>query len=111
MCHFELSKSICSPDISNFIGKLPSFSGLVSLIYKDLFKIHTANMSDKAISRYYAHRTMSKQSFDTNFRSLGLLVTMICAFLHVYRLKLSGFFTPIPKDVINIRENKNQMTY
>ena len=91
-CHLELSKSICSPDISNFIGKSPSFSGHFSLIYKDFINIHSTNMSDKAISRLYGYRTMSEQSFDTNFRSLGLSVTMICVFSRVYRLMLSAFY-------------------
>ena len=43
-------------------------------------------------SRLYGYRTMSEQSFDTNFRSLGLSVTMVCVFLRVYRLMLSAFY-------------------
>ena len=68
-------------------------------------------MSDKANSRLYGYRTMSKQSFNTNFSSLGL--SMICAFLHVNCLMLSALLKmlSIPKDFINIHENKNQMTY
>ena len=81
---FELCKSICSLDISNFIGKPPSFSGHFSLIYKDLINIHTTNMSDKANNRLYGYRTMSKQSFDTNYSSLELSVIMICVFFFVY---------------------------
>ena len=76
-------------------------------MYKDLISIHTTNMSDKANSRLYGYRTMSKQSFDTNFSSLGVSVILMCVFTPVYRLMLSAF----PKDVINIHENKNQMTY
>ena len=70
-------------------------------------------MSDKANSRLYGYRTMSKQSFNTNFSSLGLSMIRVCAFLHVYCLMLSAFLKmlSIPKDFINIHENKNQMTY
>ena len=68
-------------------------------------------MSDKAHSRLYDYRTMSMQSFDTNLSILGLSVTMICAFLTCIPPYDFRIFTPIPKDVINIHENKNQMTY
>ena len=68
-------------------------------------------MSDKTDSRLYGHRTMSKQSFYTHCSSLGLSVIMICAFFTCIPPYVFGIFTPIPKDVINIHENKNQMTY
>ena len=68
-------------------------------------------MSDKANSRLYGYSTMSKQSFDTNFNSLYLSVTMICAFIMCIPPYAFSIFTQIPKDVINIHEHKNQMTY
>ena len=49
-CNFEHPKSICSPDLSNFINKPPSFCGHFSLIYQDFIKIQITNMSDKAIA-------------------------------------------------------------
>ena len=67
-------------------------------------------MSDKAKSRLYGYRTMSKQSFDTNFSSLGLSVIMICVFFTCIRPYGFSIVTPITKDVITIHENKNQMT-
>ena len=42
--------SICSPDISNFIGKPPSFSGHFSIIYKDFINIHTQIFQIKQIA-------------------------------------------------------------
>ena len=67
-------------------------------------------MSDQANSRLYDYRTMSKHSFDTNLSLLGLSVTMICAFLTCIPPYAFRIFAPIPKDVINVHENKNQMT-
>ena len=48
--HFELSKSICSPDISNFIGKPSLFSGHFSIIYEDFILIHTQIFQIKQIA-------------------------------------------------------------
>ena len=67
-------------------------------------------MSDKADSKLYGHRTMSKQSFYNHFSSLCLSVIMICAFFTCIPPYAFGIFSPITKDVINIHENKNQMT-
>ena len=68
-------------------------------------------MSDKANSSLYGYRTLSEESFDTDFSSLCLSVTIILAFFYVYTTLCFQQFTPIPKNVINIHENKNQMTY
>ena len=68
-------------------------------------------MSDKANSRLYGYRTMSKQSFDTNFSSLGLSVIMICVFFTCIPPYAFSIVTQIPKDVITIHENKIQVTY
>ena len=57
MTLLNLDKSICSPDLSNFIGEPPFIFRLFSLIYKDFINIHT-NMSDKANSRLNCYRTM-----------------------------------------------------
>ena len=68
-------------------------------------------MSDKAKGRLYGYKTMSKQSFNTNFSSLGLSIAMICAFFtSIPPPSAFRVFTPIPKDVIDIHENK-KMTY
>ena len=50
--HFELSKSICSPDKSNFIGKPSLFSGHVSIIYEDFILIHTQIFQIKQIAEH-----------------------------------------------------------
>ena len=67
-------------------------------------------MSDEANSRLYDYRTMSKQSFNINLSLLGLSVTMIMCILTCIPPYAFRIFTPIPKDVINVHENKNQMT-
>ena len=64
-------------------------------------------MSDNAKSRLYGYRTMSKQSFDTNFSSLGLSIAMICAVFMCIPPSAFRVFTLFPKDVIDIHENKN----
>ena len=55
-------------------------------------------MSDKANTRLYCYRTMSKQS-----------LTMMCAFFMCILPYAFSIFTQNPKDVINIHENKNQI--
>ena len=68
-------------------------------------------MSDKANSRLYGYRAMAKQSFDRKFQLSRSISNHAICILRVYRLILSAFLPQFLKYVIDIHENKNQMSY
>ena len=60
--------------------------------------------------RLYDCRTVSQQSFDTNYSSLCLSETKIQLIFYVYRLIFRNF--PVnSKGLVNIHKTKSQMTY
>ena len=56
----------------------------------------------------YKTDMMMMMMIDDDDRSIS---NMICAFLTCIPPYAFRIFTPIPKDVINIHKNQNQMTY
>ena len=70
----------------------PLFFCVFYLIFKVLVNIRTIRKSNYSLIILYDYKTLSKQSFDTSFSSLELLVAELLTFSLVYPLHFSVIF-------------------